>query len=99
MTPEKEAFWQGALNMCAVLAVCFFAVWVLLSPLRNLCPTIAAPVAAPAPVETTDARQERLAHKLCDKEVEILMESRDLADLIRAATIVHQVNCGIEARL
>jgi hypothetical protein len=93
MTPEKEAFWQGALNMCAVLAVCFFAVWVLLSPLRNLCPTVAAPV------ETTDARQERLAHKLCDKEVEILMESRDLADLIRAATIVHQVNCGIEARL
>jgi hypothetical protein len=94
MTPEKEAFWQGALNMCAVLAVCFFAVWVLLSPLRNLCPTVAAPAA-----ETTDARQERLAHKLCDKEVDALLHSSDLAEIERAAAIIQRVNCDIEGRL
>lgn len=55
-----------------------------------------AVIAAPAPSED---RQELLTRQLCDKEVAILLESRDLADLIRAATVIHQVNCGIEKRL
>ena len=103
---ERDAWWQGGLNMCAIIAVGFFCVWVILSPLRApTCPpastavAVAPPAPAPAPVQTTADRQELLTRQLCDKEVAILLESRDLADLIRAATVIHQVNCGIEKRL
>jgi hypothetical protein len=106
VTKEDDAFWQGALNCCAVAVTIFFVIWVILSPLRApTCPpastavAVAPPAPAPAPVQTTEDRQELLTRQLCDKEVAILLESRDLADLIRAATVIHQVNCGIEKRL
>ena len=102
MTEEDDAWWQGALNCCAVAVTLFFVIWVLLSPLRApTCPPASTAVVAPvpAPVQTTEDRQELLTRQLCDKEVAILLESRDLADLIRAATVVHQINCGIEKRL
>jgi hypothetical protein len=84
------------MNIAAWVAVGLFAIWVF-QPLWKAAPI--CPPAAAAPVETSDDRQERLARQLCDKEVEILLNSRDLADLIRAATVIHQVNCGIERRL
>ena len=102
MTEEDDAWWQGGLNCCAVAVTLFFVIWVLLSPLRApTCPPASTAVVAPvpAPAQTTEDRQELLTRQLCDKEVAILLESRDLADLIRAATVVHQINCGIEKRL
>ena len=101
MTPteEKNAFWQGVLNACAVTVTLFFVVWVIMSPLRApSCPSVAdAPT--PAPVETLDDRQERLTRELCDKEVEALLHSGDRTEVERAAAIIRQVNCGIEKRL
>lgn len=107
MSEEDDAFWQGALNCCAVAVTIFFVIWVIVDAVRPSCSAaIASPVAAPpkpapvpAPVQTTEDRQELLTRQLCDKEVAILLESRDLKDLIRAATVIHQVNCGIENRL
>ena len=84
------------MNIAAWIAVSLFALWVL--PWKIAAPNCPQPVAA-APVEAPGDRQERLVSQLCDKEVEILLNSRDLADLIRAATVIHQVNCGIERRL
>jgi hypothetical protein len=86
------------LNIAAWIAVGLFAIWVFL-PLWKVAPVCPPAAAAPAPVENSDGRQERLVRALCDKEVEILLQSRDLADLIRAATVIHQVNCDIESRL
>jgi hypothetical protein len=86
------------MNIAAWVAVGLFAIWVF-QPLWKAAPICPQPVAQAAPVETSDDRQERLVRQLCDKEVEILLNSRDLADLIRAATVIHQVNCGIEGRL
>jgi len=93
----NDAWWQGALGMCAIITVGLFAVWVILSPWRTpTCPTVvAAPVAAAAPEDA----HERLLHRFCDKEVEILLQSHDLVDLIRAAIVVHQINCDIENRI
>ena len=90
---QRTASEETAVNIAAWIAVSLFALWVLpWKFVAPVCPIVAA--LAPA-----DDRQERLTHTLCDKEVEILLNSRDLADLIRAATVIHQVNCGIERRL
>lgn len=99
MTPaeEKDAFWQGALNCCAVAVTIFFVIWVLLSPLRApTCPPASTAVAAPAPPASDD---ERRVHELCDREVDALLHSRDLVDLERAIEIVKQIPCAIERRL
>jgi hypothetical protein len=98
MTPasERDAWWQGALNCCAVAVTIFFVIWVIMSPLRTpSCP--AAPV--PAPAETADALEERLTHQLCDREVDALLHSHELIEVERAVAIVARVNCGIERRL
>ena len=77
---------MSVMDTAAWVAVGGFLLWMSLSPWRNAAPVCPQIVAAPAaaPVEATDDRQERLTHTLCDKEVEILLNSRDLADLIRA---------------
>ena len=42
---------------------------------------------------------EDAEHKLCDKQVPILITSKDLVDVVRAGIIVYQLNCGIGRRL
>lgn len=99
MTKEDDAFWQGALNCCAVAVTFFFVIWVLLSPLRApTCPASTA-VAAPAPPPPPARDEDRLVHELCDREVDALLHSRDPLDLQRAIEIVKQIPCAIERRL
>ena len=95
MTKEDDAFWQGALNCCAVAVTFFFGIWVILSPLRT-CPPASTAVAAPAPPARDE---EKLVHELCDREVDALLHSRDPLDLQRAIEIVKQIPCAIERRL
>lgn len=87
------------LDAAAWIAVGLFGLWVL--PWRTpVCPVVTTPIAAaPAPVQTTDDRQELLIRQLCDKEVEALLHSNDRTEIMRAEAIVRQVNCGIERRL
>ena len=89
------------MNVAAWIAVGLFALWVLLPPWRALpvCPPASTAVAAPAPVETSDALEERLTRQLCDREVDALLHSHELVEVERAVAIVARVNCGIERRL
>ena len=102
---ENDAWWQGALNACAVLCTLFFCLWVILPPWKTpICPSASTAVAAPAPApapppETLGALEERLTHQLCDREVDALLNSHELIEVERASTIIRQVNCGIERRL
>ena len=56
----------------------------------------ACPPLAPPPVETPDAR---LTRQLCDREVDALLHSHELADVERAIAIVKLIPCAIERRL
>lgn len=100
---EADAWWQGALNACAVLCTLFFCLWVILPPWKTpTCPAstaVAAPAPPKPPPETADALEERLTHQLCDREVDALLHSHELVEVERAVAIVRQVNCGIERRL
>jgi hypothetical protein len=82
------------LEFAALIAAGGFVLWVLLPPWKP-----APPSAQPAPVEAPDARQDRLAHRLCDKEVDTLLHSQDVTEIERAAAIIQRVNCDIESRL
>jgi hypothetical protein len=79
------------LEFAALIAAGGFVLWVLLPPWKP-----APPV---APIEAPDARQDRLAHRLCDKEVEALLHASDMVEVERAAAIIQRVNCDIEGRL
>jgi hypothetical protein len=85
------------LEFAALIAAGGFVLWILLPPWRSAPPPTPAPTAAP--IEAPDARQGRLAHKLCDKEVEALLHASDMVEVERAAAIIQQVNCDIEGRL
>lgn len=97
---ERDAWWQGGLNMCAVIAVGFFAVGHLVSWL-----TVDAPPTPPLPLPVAAAPappardEDKLVHELCDREVDALLHSRDPLDLERAIEIVRQIPCAIERRL
>ena len=81
VTEEDDASWQDAQLLRRGPVTLFFVIWVLLSPLRApTCPPASTAVVAPvpAPGQTTEDRQELLTLQLCDKEVAILLESRDL---------------------
>lgn len=45
--------------------------------------------------DTQFARERRL----CDREVAVLLNSRELVDVVRAAIVVNEVNCSIGRRL
>ena len=100
---SDPVFYRGrGLDVAAVVLAGGMVLGFIVSAWKSAPPTMVCTqpaTPAPAPVETTDARQERLTHQLCDKEVEAILHEKDLAEIIRAATIIHQVNCGIEQRL
>jgi hypothetical protein len=85
------------IEFAALIAAGGLVLWVILPPWRSPPQAICAP--AVAPVETTDARQDRLAHRLCDKEVDALLHASDIVEVERAAAIIQRVNCDIEGRL
>lgn len=87
----KDAFWQGALNACAVVATFAFVLWVILPPWKVIAPVCPQP--AVAGVSQDD--KERL---LCDHVVDALLHSKDPVEIVRAQAIIQDENCGIGKR-
>jgi hypothetical protein len=76
----------------ALLVLCAgVVVWLYLS---NHYISISIPT--PAPLALTQDRAEVL---LCDKEVDLLLHSKDPIEIARAGIIIQSVNCGIGKRL
>jgi hypothetical protein len=59
------------------------------------------PASVPALVQSVvqDSPTDQAERLLCDKEVDDLLHSKDLADVTRAGILVNAIPCGIGRRL
>jgi hypothetical protein len=79
--------WTVALILAGLFAVGRTLTWLADTP---------APVHQATPAKAVSKDPEVIE---CDKEVAILLQSRDMADLMRAGFIIQRLNCDIGKRL
>ena len=98
---REPRFWPIPVTAGAVmLASASFMVWVFTRPLQSTTVTVTTDTSAmPAAASAQDMSvldRERLE---CDRQMAILMSTKDLVELERAKFLIHQFSCAIGRRL
>ena len=99
---REPRFWPIPVTASAVtLASAAFMVWVFtrpMPPLTTVTATADTP-AGPAAASAQDMSVLAREHAECDRQVAILMSTKDLVELERAQFLIKWINCSVGRRL